>query len=105
MRLSLVCAALASCALFSTAAMADPEAAPAAAAAAPLQVKAGQWIYYADGSALGRIDYVDHAKDGTPTTAGVISDMKVLHIPASTLSAGAKGYVTSMTKADVNKLK
>jgi hypothetical protein len=101
MRMSLFSAAVISALSISTTLAAQP----APTANAPLQVKEGQWVYTTDGAAVGRIDYVDHAKDGAPTYVGVIHDMRLVHIPANTLSAGQKGYVTSLSKADVGKLR
>jgi hypothetical protein len=82
---------------------AAPAAATPAAATAPVDVKAGQWIYTSDGMAVGRIDIVDKDKAGKPETAEVIRDMRMVYIPVSTLSPGKKGYVTTMTRKDIER--
>jgi hypothetical protein len=102
MRLSLISLALTAAVSISTAAMADE---PAPGAAPPAKVKSGEWIYSSDGAAIGRVDYVQKGKDGAPEYVGVIHDMKILHIPADSLTPGQKGYVTPLTRADVLKLK
>jgi hypothetical protein len=101
MRFSLISAAA-----FSALAIASAAAAqPADNAGSPLALKAGEWVRTSDGAPVGRIEYVDKAKDGSPTGVAVIYDMRVVHIPAASLSAGQKGYVTSLAKADVSKLR
>lgn len=97
MRLSLVCTALASALSIATAAAAQP----AAEAAAPPQVKIGQWIYSSDGAAIGRIDRVERADGGAAKAVAVIYKMRMVYIPVDSLSAGQKGFVTSLTKSDV----
>jgi hypothetical protein len=67
--------------------------------------KSGDWVRTSDGFAIGRIQYVDKAKDGAAKDVGVIYDMRIVHIPAETLTAGDKGLVTSLSRADVSKLK
>ena len=92
-----MCAAVISAISIGTVASAQP------AASAP-QVKSGAWVRTSDGAPIGRIEYVDKAKDGTPQAVAVIYQMRIVHIPAGSLSAQDKGFVTSLTKADVNKL-
>ena len=54
---------------------------------------------------IGRVEYLDKAKDGSLQGVAVIYDnVRMVHIPASTLSASQKGYVTSLSKAEVAKL-
>lgn len=84
----------------SAAAMAQP----APGGAAPVKVGRGQMIYSADGAALGRIDYVQKTKEGVLQNVAVIHDMRIVHIPGDSLSAGPKGTVTSLTRADIEKL-
>jgi hypothetical protein len=100
MRLTLITAALMSALSISTIAVAQP--APDAAPAA--KVKAGERIYSADGSAIGRVEYVDKAKDGGAKDVAVIYNMHMVHIPADSLSTGPNGYVTTLKRADVAKL-
>jgi hypothetical protein len=92
----LVTAAVLSALAFSSAATAQT---------ASLELKPGAWVRTSDGAPIGRIEYVDKAKDGSPTGVAVIYDMRVVHIPADSLSAGQKGIVTSLAKADVSKLR
>jgi hypothetical protein len=73
-------------------------------ATASLQVKPGALIRTADGAAIGRVQYVERAQDGALKDVGVIHDMRIVHIPADSLSASDKGYVTTLTKAQVAKL-
>lgn len=77
---------------------------PGRNAATSLQPKSGKWVRSTDGASIGRIDYVERTKDGAPKDVGVIYDMRIVHIPVDSLSAGPKGYVTSLTKAQVAKL-
>jgi hypothetical protein len=101
MRFSCMPAALIAALAVSTAAMAQP----APDGAPPAKVKRGEMVYSSDGAALGRVDYVQKAKDGAPQDVALIHDMRIVHIPADSLSAGPKGTVTSLTRADVDKLK
>lgn len=100
MRPSLLSAALVSALSISTFAGAQP--APASAPAA--KVKSGERIYSSDGAAIGHVEYVDRAKDGSVKDVGVIYEMKMVHIPAGTLSEGPNGLVTSLKRAEVGKL-
>jgi hypothetical protein len=84
----------------SAAAMAQP----APGGPPPVKVGSGQMIYSADGAALGRVEYVQKTKDGALQNVAVIRDMRVVHIPGDSLAAGPKGTVTSLTRADVDKL-
>jgi hypothetical protein len=101
MRSVLLCAVAAS--VLSLAGVAAAEESAPAAAAASVDVKPGQWIYTSDGMAVGRVDVVDKDKTGKAETAGVIRDMRMVHIPVSTLSTGPKGLVTSLTRKDVDR--
>jgi hypothetical protein len=84
----------------STAAMAEP----APGGTPPVKVSSGQMIYSSDGAALGRVDYVHKTKDGALQDVAVIHDMRMVHIPGDSLSSGPKGTLTSLTRADVDKL-
>jgi len=94
-------AALVAALSVSAAAMAQP----APGAAPPAKVKSGQMIYSSDGAALGRVDYVQETKDGAPQDVAVIRNMRMVHIPGDSLATGPKGVATSLTRADVDKLK
>ena len=59
MRIPLISAAIVCGLALSTSAAAQASAAQTA----PLQLKSGAWIHAADGAAIGRIEYVDRAKD------------------------------------------
>ena len=101
MKITVISSALVAALAISTAAMAQT-----ATTAAPAgKVKSGEALYSSDGAMLGRIDYVQKGKDGAPEYVGVIYEMKMVHIPAGSLSDGQKGVVTSLSRADVRKLK
>jgi hypothetical protein len=101
MRFAFVCAALISTLSVSTIAAAqDP--APAASSS---EIKRNAWIFSSDSKRIGRIDYIGKGKDGTPSYAAVIYDSRIVHIPLSTLSPKDKGYTTTLSVADVSKLK
>jgi hypothetical protein len=82
-------------------AVAQDAAAPAAAA--PLVIKAGKMVRSSDGAPIGYIDEVQKS-GGEPVSVSIIYDQRFVHIPASTLSAGPKSLVTSLTAKDVAKL-
>lgn len=84
----------------SAAAMAQP----APGASPPLKVGRGEMVYSSDGAALGRIEYVEKRKDGALQDVAVIRDMRMVHFRAEDLSTGPKGLMTSLSKADVDKL-
>src|ERR1700756_2472815 len=68
MRLPLLSAALISALSLSTIAAAQP-----APAAPPLgKVKSGERVYTSDGAAIGHVEYVDRAKDGSLKDVGMI---------------------------------
>jgi hypothetical protein len=72
-------------------------------ASAPV-VKVGKMLASSDGRRLGRIDQLDKAKDGTLVTAELFSDMGILYIPVSSISAsGDSKLVTSLSYAEVTK--
>jgi len=88
-----------------SAAHAMQDSATPAAAAAPAAIKAGALLVTADGARLGRIERVSAAADGSPERVSVIYNSRFVQIPASTLTASGRGFVTSLTKAEVRKLK
>jgi hypothetical protein len=69
------------------------------------EVKSGEMVYSSDGAAIGRVEYVQKTKDGALQDVAVIHDMRMVHIPGDSLSTGAKGHVTSLTRTDIEKLK
>lgn len=87
--------------LLASPALADDAAAPAATA--PLVIKAGKMVHSSDGASIGYIDEVVKS-GGQPTSVSVIYEQRFVHIPASTLSAGPKGLVTSLSQKDVGQL-
>jgi hypothetical protein len=99
MRLFPITAALA--AALSLSAVAAAQTAPGAPSP---KVKSGERIYFSDGAVVGRVEYVDKGKDGALKDVAVIYDMRMLHIPADSLSAGPNGVVTSLKRSDVDKL-
>ena len=94
MRSSIIIAALLSAASLGSAALAD---APA--------IKTGAFVTTSDGKRVGRVYEIDKAKDGTVTSVSIIRENMVIHIATSTLTPSDKGLTTSMTYADVKKLK
>lgn len=101
--------AICTVALFSALAFVAPvsaqEAAPAAAPAPAVAVKAGSLLKTSDGKRVGRIERVIAGKDGTPVSASVIFDSRFVYVPYSTISATDAGVVTSLSYAEVRKLK
>jgi hypothetical protein len=98
MRLFPIMAALVAVLATSAAAQPAPGAAPAP------KVKSGERIYSSDGAVVGRVEYVDKDKSGAPKDVGVIYEMRMVHIPADSLSAGPNGVVTSLKRSDIAKL-
>ena len=76
------------------------EAAPAAAVTA----KSGTILKTSDGKRVGRIERVV-SKDGAPVSVAIIYDSRFVYVPYSTLSASDSGLVTSLSRADLRKLK
>jgi hypothetical protein len=100
MRLALITAAAAAALTYSTLAAAQP----APGGTPPAKVQTGQRVYSSDGAVVGRIEYVERTKDGALKDVGVIQDMRMVHIPAETLSNGPNGLVTTLKRSDVSKL-
>jgi len=101
------CIAVALAVLAAPAAIAQTAAEPAASpapAAAPV-VKAGAILTSAEGRKVGRIERIVKAKDGTPLSASVILDSRFVFVPVSTISAKEKGFSTSLTRAELSRLK
>lgn len=74
----------------------DP--APAAAAVAAPQIKGGELVWSADGRRIGRVDRV------RGTSIAVISDMKMIYIPISTISASERGLVSTLSRKEIDHL-
>src|SRR5687768_10029337 len=76
-------------------------AAPAAAAA----LREGAVLSSSDGKRLGRLERIVKGADGAPVSASVIVDSRFVYVPASTISPSEKGFSTTLTRAEVRKLK
>jgi hypothetical protein len=76
----------------------------AQAMAPPPNIQIGERIYSADGAVIGRVQYVDKGKDGMLRDVAVIHEMRMVHIPADSLSTGPNGVTTSLKRSDVSKL-
>ena len=98
MRLSICCAAVISALTFTAAASA--QTAPAAAS-----VTAGGLLKSSDGKRIGRIERVVLNSAGTPVSASLIVDSRFVYVPVSTISSTDGGFVTTLTRAEVRKLK
>jgi hypothetical protein len=100
MRLYLSAAALISALSMSAVAAAQtaPDATP------PSRVQVGDRIYSSDGAVIGRVEYVDKGKDGNPKDVAVIYQLRMVHIPADSLSTGPSGVMTSLKRTEVSKL-
>jgi hypothetical protein len=74
-------------------------------AAAPVKLEPHVIIKTADGRRVGYIEAIDTDHQGTQTAAQVIYDSRIIHIPASTISAVDKNhYTTSLTTKDLDQL-
>jgi hypothetical protein len=78
---------------------------PAAETAAVGPLKAGALLLSSDGKRIGRIERVVKSADGTPVSVSLIADSRFIYVPASTISPSEKGFSTSLTRAEVRKLK
>lgn len=81
--------------LMSVPAVAQAEVAAVQAAAI---AKRGDMVYSSDDRRIGRIDRVRGDK------VGIIYRDRFVDIPVSTLTAADRGFKTSLTRAEVNKL-
>lgn len=95
MRSTLIAAALLSIASLSSGALAETVG----------NIKAGQFITTSDGKRVGRVYDIRKGADGSAQSVSVIVDNKIIHIQASTLTPAEKGLTTSLTNADIRKLK
>jgi hypothetical protein len=99
MRLFPIAAALVSALAISTSALAQSAAAPS-----PPKIQSGARISSSDGAVIGRVEYVDRAKDGSLKDVGVIYEMRMVHIPGDSLSTGPDGVVTNLKRSEISKL-
>ena len=68
-------------------------------------LKSGRTIITSDGKRVGPIDRIVADNSGAPQSAAVIFDSRFIYIPASTLTPGDNGRVTtSLTYKDLRKL-
>ncbi|TZG28889.1 hypothetical protein [Sphingomonas montanisoli] len=68
-------------------------------------LKTGAILVSADGKRLGRVDTIT-SKDGAPVSLNLIFDSRFVHVPASTVTAGEDGRLTtSLSRDEVRKLK
>ncbi len=95
MRSSIICAALIAVASLSTGALAETVG----------TIKTGAFVNTSDGKRVGRVYDISKAADGSAQSVSVIVDNKIIHIQASTLTASDKGLTTSLTNADIKKLR
>jgi len=95
------------CVAVAAALLAAPVAiAQTAAESAPAPaLKAGALLLSADGKRIGRIERVVKGADGAPVSVSLIADSRFIYVPASTISPSEKGFSTSLTRAEVRKLK
>jgi hypothetical protein len=77
---------------------------PALAQASAPVVERNASVFTAEGIKLGRVDTVVKGADGATTAIRVIYRGKFLTIPATSLSADAKGLKTSLTNSDIKKM-
>jgi hypothetical protein len=68
-------------------------------------IKAGVTVVDANGKKIAKIDKVTQAADGSVADVAVIYEGRIVHIPGNTLTAGDDKVTTSLTRADVSKLK
>ena len=95
MRSSIICAAVLSLVSLSTGALAE----------AVGTIKTGQFVTTSDGKRLGRVYDIDKGADGAASSVSIIVDNRIINIAASTLTASAKGLTTSLSNADIKKLR
>jgi hypothetical protein len=76
----------------------------AAIAADSPEIKARAMVKTADGGRVGTIDRIFKDSTGAPVSVQIIYKGRFVVIPATTLSAGEKGLVTTLTATEVNKL-
>ena len=77
---------------------------PALAQAAAPAIERNAPVFTAEGTKLGRVDTVVKGADGAATAIRIIYRGKFLTIPATSLTADAKGLKTSLTNSDIKKM-
>ncbi len=82
----------------STPAFANEEAPATTAEAAPLNLKVGEFVAGADGKRIGRIYQV--SKEGN---AEIINGIRMLVVPAATMSRVDGKVVSTLSRRDLNK--
>jgi sporulation protein YlmC with PRC-barrel domain len=95
MHYSIICAALISAVTLSTGAFAEVVG----------NIKSGAFVTTSDGKRIGRVYDIEKAADGSASSVSIIVDNRIIHIGASTLTASDKGLTTSLTNADIKKLR
>lgn len=66
-------------------------------------IKTRTMVKTADGARVGFIDRISKNADGTPASVQIIYKGRFVSIPATTLTGGETGLVTSLTTADLKK--
>ena len=78
--------------------LAQSSTAPTVSAPTTASIKKGVMLFSADGRRIGRVDNV------RGDSVGIIYEGHFITIPVSTLTAADRGFTTTLTHADVNKL-
>ena len=76
----------------------------AAAAASPVSIRERALVKTTDGRKVGFVDRVFRNTAGEPTGVQIIYNGHFVQIPAASLAPADKGFVTSLTAKEVNKL-
>ncbi len=76
-----------------------------APAAAATTLKVGTALYSSDSKRIGRVERIVADRAGTPGWATVIFNSRFVSVPVSTLSPSDKGFVSTLSKAEVSRLK
>ena len=78
--------------------------AAAAAASSPVSIRERALVKTTDGRKVGFVDRVFRNTAGEPTGVQIIYNGHFVQIPAASLAPAEKGFVTSLTAKEVNKL-
>jgi hypothetical protein len=76
----------------------------ATATTTPASIRERALVKTADGRKVGFVDRVFRNTAGEPTGVQIIYNGHFVQIPAATLAPAEKGFVTSLTTKEVNKL-
>ncbi len=76
----------------------------AAAANSPVSIRERALVKTTDGRKVGFVDRVFRNTAGEPTGVQIIYNGHFVQIPAASLAPAEKGFVTSLTAKEVNKL-